>query len=331
MNLYLLQFILLFQCIIIRWRNDGNHFVVSYVCPIQGRTMKVFNKEGQLLYIGEYQPGLMPPIACKPSGKWIAMSQFLGKMSRIALFEKNGLLHRYFPLPFNLDREPIIDIRWCSISDILFLQTTHNLYLYTISNYHWYLKQVLEFGMDNRIQLAFWDSRQDEERSLHVLLRDGQYFEYKWYWMIDRRIHMGLNAIVMVIDGKNLLLTDFGRSTIPPPMYEQKLTIDNYINSVTMIAFGEEVRIYIYDSKHLIHCFRCPSVVVDKGRFYDDLGNYCCYYPENNLLPGYLSAIQAINYNGLRYLCMNYLQTNDISQKTNYKLAFIQMLSLIHI
>lgn len=254
---------------------------------------------------------MFPSIAWRPAGKWIAMGQKLSNKSRIVLFERNGLFNNFFTLQIDLDEEPIVDIQWSSGSAVLSLQTQYNIYLYAIRNYHWYLKQVLSFEEKCPVQLSFWDTRMDEEYTFHVLLKDGQYFVYKWYWTIDSLNH-NTNALVSVIDGKFLLLTDFSKSAVPPPMSEQNINCGDYINAVTMASFNDELRIFIYDYKHCIHLYYCSSLY-ERLDFIRNGGSYFYYYPKDNvkLLPGFIASLQALNNSRSMYLFTNYLNVDN--------------------
>lgn len=232
--------------------------MVSYVSQSRGRTFKVFDKEGKLQFVGEKQPQLYHPTAWRPSGTWIAVPQRLPNKSTIALFEKNGLRHREITLPFDLQQNPIEEIKWSFDSEILSLKTANKIYLYTIGNYHWYLKQVLDFQNQNPIAFYNWDSRIGEEKTLHVLFETGEYLVYKWYWVIDRLNRSGL---VGVIDGNNLLFTDFSKAVIPPPLCTQTLVLedaggDSYITSLTLTQAQDEVHLCVYDSRHKIHYYK---------------------------------------------------------------------------
>uniref|UniRef100_T1P7H5 Elongator complex protein 1 n=1 Tax=Musca domestica TaxID=7370 RepID=T1P7H5_MUSDO len=247
--------------IIISWRADGAYFVVSYVSPSKGRTFKVFDKEGKLQFVAEKQANLYGPTAWRPSGNWIAVPQKLPNKSTIALFEKNGLRHREIVLPFDLEATPIEDLKWSSDSEILSIRTKTKIYLYTIGNYHWYLKQVLDFqDQEDAVTHYTWDSRIGEEKTLHILFQSGKYLIYKWYWAIDRLNRTGL---VAVVDGNQLLLSDFSKAVIPPPMCTKTLQLegieagDSYITTVTLMQDAEdEVHLCILDSRNTIHYYK---------------------------------------------------------------------------
>lgn len=164
------------------WRGDGKYFVVSFIADAatQRRAFKVFDNEGQLLFVSEKCHGLDGALAWRPSGLWIAIPQLLENDDYvIALFERNGLRHRELMLPFKRSEEVVMDLCWSADSECLVVQTSRpldgvcTLYLYTINNYHWYLKQVLNF--DAQIKQIRWDQNPTEGKQLHVFLASGIY------------------------------------------------------------------------------------------------------------------------------------------------------------
>ncbi|XP_019847772.2 elongator complex protein 1 [Bactrocera dorsalis] len=247
------------QNIEITWRADSSYFVVSFVNNEVGRMFKIFKKEGELSYISERLQGLQYPVAWRPSGNWIAMPQILPNKSTISLFEKNGLRHREITLPFEINEEPIHSLRWSNDSDILSVETLdastgkNYIYLYTIGNYHWYLKQVLTFEQTDRISHHCWDQRIGEEKTLHIWLENGRYLIYRWHSDFDRFERSGL---VIVIDGPKLLFTDFSKAIPPPPMCSKEFYVDAYINAVAITeTHDEELQLYVYDAKEQIQVF----------------------------------------------------------------------------
>ncbi|XP_030565741.1 putative elongator complex protein 1 [Drosophila novamexicana] len=237
----------------IAWRGDDAYFAVSYVAAQVGRTFSVYDCEGKLQYTAEKWNGLQTPIAWRPSGNWIAQPQILSSKSTVALFEKNGLRHREFVLPFDLHEEAIVRLRWSNDSDILALHTVteeaQTIYLYTIGNYHWYLKQVLVYK-EQLDPLAFfhWDTRLGNEHMLHVLLESGKRYTHRFHYAIDCQPG---TAIVCVIDGKRLLLTNFSAAVVPPPMCWRVVEMSSYINAVSSC----DSHICIYTSDRVLHFY----------------------------------------------------------------------------
>lgn len=85
----------------ITWRGDGSMFAVSFIGKEKGiRQFKVFSREGILQYTSELLDNMEEPLAWKPSGNLIATTQILINKHVVSFFEKNGLKHREFLLPF---------------------------------------------------------------------------------------------------------------------------------------------------------------------------------------------------------------------------------------
>lgn len=87
----------------ITWRGDGTLFAVSFLhATTKIRQFKIFNRMGILQYTSESSNGLEECLAWKPSGNLIATTQRLVNKHVVALFEKNGLKHKEFLLPFGV-------------------------------------------------------------------------------------------------------------------------------------------------------------------------------------------------------------------------------------
>ncbi|XP_022216316.2 putative elongator complex protein 1 [Drosophila obscura] len=243
---------LLNQEVNIAWRGDGACFVVSYVSG--GRTFKVYDSEGKLQHTAEKSSNLREIIAWRPSGNWIAVPQCFPNKSTISLFEKNGLRHRELVLPFDLQEEPILQLKWSEDSDILAIRTAREqdqqqrVYLYTIGNYHWYLKQVLVYADTDPVAVLHWDTRMGAEQTLHVLLESGKQLVYCWAFDVEPYAPHG---IVAVIDGKRLLLTDCARAVVPPPMSQRVLQLDNYINALAW----DDQQLCVFTCDRRFHCY----------------------------------------------------------------------------
>lgn len=130
------------------------------------------------------------------------------------------------------------------------------------------MKQVLEFSTEDKINYLQWDNRIGEEKTLHILFESGKYLIYKWHWSINRYNRTGL---VCVIDGKRLLLTDFSKAVIPPPMSSQELLLEEeaYIVSICLQGVQEDLQLCVYDSKHNLHIYKAkvksPTLFTKQG------------------------------------------------------------------
>ncbi|XP_049535614.1 elongator complex protein 1 [Anopheles darlingi] len=249
----------------ISWRGDGELFAVNFLAPFGSRAFKVFNKEGALQFTSERCTGLESMLAWRPSGNWIAIPQVQqrGEVYTIALFEKNGLRHREIPLALKpRDNEGAAQIAWSPDSDVLaVVWASDNLAgtfidLYVMGNYHWYLKQSIRYE-EREIFAMHWDQRFTAGKTLHIVSEsvgesDGEleYERIRFDFRIDRSVGAGPDdeAMVAVIDGRRLLLSNFRRAVIPPPMcgytveQEYPINVAGFIRSPgRWVANGVEI------------------------------------------------------------------------------------------
>ncbi|XP_049765171.1 elongator complex protein 1 isoform X1 [Schistocerca cancellata] len=219
----------------VSWRGDGSLYCVSLLHRNNFRQIKVFNREGVLQYTSEYVPGLEMSLAWRPSGNLIASTQTLPNKHQVTFFEKNGLRHGEFSLPFAPQEVYIPWLSWNCDSDVLAVlckkknSSQSFLQLWTSNNYHWYLKQNLLFD-DSELNLKVqWDI--EISLRLHVC-QGSRYMRYDLSWETDYSSIYGSDADVAVIDGEKLLLTSFRNSVIPPPMCGETLTLPAAISTV---------------------------------------------------------------------------------------------------
>lgn len=249
------------------WRGDGEFFAVNYVGG-NGRMFKVYNKEGGLQYTSEVCANLQVPIAWKPSGLWIAKPEVFPNKYSITLFERNGLKHNELVLPFKPDEEKVVNLSWSQDSEIFLIETLrndteHRLYLYTISNYHWFLKYSMHF--DEKI-LYNWSYNYGEPKQLHLIATQGessviQSFKFDFVVNSSSGSSESDESIVVVIDGRKLLLTNFKSQMVPPPMASLEVPIENSTNLVDFLLQPDENfdsnSFFTIDDDGVINLFRC--------------------------------------------------------------------------
>ncbi|XP_068596109.1 elongator complex protein 1 [Brachionichthys hirsutus] len=234
----------------VTWRGDGQLFAVGAVCPRTGaRTVRVWNREGVLQATSEPISGLEGALCWKPSGSLIAATRRHANKHAVVFLEKNGLLHGGFALPFSRDQAQVTELRWNHDSTVLAVWLEEaapggdgrvNAYvqLWAVGNYHWYLKQSLDFGGDALKAPAClcWDP--ERPFRLHLLTRGWTSVAYDWSWTTDRSPGAGAadNANVAVIDGDKVLVTTFRQAVVPPPMCSFELQLASPVNQVTFLC-----------------------------------------------------------------------------------------------
>uniref|UniRef100_A0A8C4N924 Elongator complex protein 1 n=1 Tax=Equus asinus asinus TaxID=83772 RepID=A0A8C4N924_EQUAS len=262
----------------VTWRGDGQFFAVSVVCPDTGaRKVRVWNREFALQSTSEPVAGLGPALAWKPSGSLIASTQDKPNQHDVVFFEKNGLLHGHFTLPFLKDQVKVNDLLWNADSAVLAvwledLQREENanlkayVQLWTVGNYHWYLKQSLPFSTSGKSKIVslMWDPVTPYR--LHVLCQGWHYLCYDWHWTTDRSLGDNSSdmANVAVIDGSKVLVTVFRLSVVPPPMCSYRLLLPHSVNQVVFSVHPEKSNdLAILDASNQISVYKCGIQSVD--------------------------------------------------------------------
>jgi len=191
----------------ISWRGDGSLFAVSTVTPkSNSRQIRIFSRDAVLQYTSEHAAGLEEALCWRPSGNLIASSQRLPNKYVVAFFEKNGLRHGEFLLPFAQNECKIHHLSWNSESSILAVWCVYttgetSLQLWTVNNYHWYLKQCLNFPTERKLLGIEWDMLHGNR--LHVMCEGLCYMCYDWSWITNRSMGRTEDdgAFVAVVDG----------------------------------------------------------------------------------------------------------------------------------
>lgn len=136
------------------------------------------------------------------------------------------------------------NLSWSSDSDILSLLYTDEsdnsvVQLWTEKNYHSYLKQTITFKKDNPVLFLDWSLVGKSGKKLFILTPNEQRI-YTYRWIIDRSRGKGETdkSVVAVIDGENLLLTNFRDNVVPPPLSQFCLNLGEQINAVVFASGG---------------------------------------------------------------------------------------------
>ncbi|CAL7938888.1 unnamed protein product [Xylocopa violacea] len=223
----------------ITWREDGTLFAVSFLHQeSKVRQFKVFNREGILQYTSELTNGLEGVLSWKPSGSLIAATQNLQNKHVVALFEKNGLKHREFSLPFKPKEVRVIDMFWSPDSEILTIwcqiqeDCSSILQLWIENNYHWYLKQSIKFPMDNSLICATWTTGSYSKRLIILTCKELITCDYDWTVNHSRGTSVHDKSVIGVIDGNKLLMTGLRIGIVPPPMAHETLETPESINAI---------------------------------------------------------------------------------------------------
>ena len=132
--------------ITISWRGDGSYVAVNRI-ESGRRVIQVYSRDGCLDSASEPVNGLLGALSWRPAGNIICGVQCLEGRADIVFFERNGLRHGQFPL--RLSEEEIktclidISLKWNVDSSVLAVCFKDRAQLWTMGNYHYYLKQEI--------------------------------------------------------------------------------------------------------------------------------------------------------------------------------------------
>lgn len=190
------------------WRGDGEFFVSSSVNEKgDRRVFRIYNRECVLQSTSEDVPKLEHTLCWRPSGNLITGTQRHPQKHEVVFFEKNGLRHGEFTIR---EEGRVGEVAWNADSSILSLilekaggSTT--VQLWSMNNYHYYLKQELFFDQGAEPTCVTWDP--ERPLLLHVATRDGHYrnYEFSWDTFASSSLSTTNFATVAVADGSRLL------------------------------------------------------------------------------------------------------------------------------
>ena len=131
----------------ITWRGDGAYVAVNSVESGTRRVIRVYSREGILDSVSEPVDGLESALSWRPAGNLIAGIQRFEHRLDVVFFERNGLRHGQFAL--RLTKEEMDDwgrqitLKWNIDSSVLAVLLNDRIQLWTMGNYHYYLKQEI--------------------------------------------------------------------------------------------------------------------------------------------------------------------------------------------
>jgi elongator complex protein 1 len=136
----------------ISWRGDGEYLAVNSVESSQRRIVRIFARDGTLNSVSEPVDFLQASLSWRPAGNLIAAVKRHERTAEVVFFERNGLKHGGFPL--RLEKSDMdgwasrIALDWNADSTVLAVSYCDRVQLWTMGNYHYYLKQTVMFNAD---------------------------------------------------------------------------------------------------------------------------------------------------------------------------------------
>ena len=139
----------------ISWRGDGAYVAVNTIEAEKRRIIRVYSREGSLDSVSEPVDGLEQSLSWRPAGNLMAGVQRLDDHAEVVFFERNGLRHGQFSLRLTQgelkDWGSSISLKWNNDSSVLAVSFLDRVQLWTMGNYHYYLKQEINFGSDGNV------------------------------------------------------------------------------------------------------------------------------------------------------------------------------------
>jgi len=202
----------------ISWRGDGAYVAINAVEDGIRRVIRVYSRDGVLDGVSEPVDHMESALSWRPAGNLMASIQRLEDRVDVVFFERNGLRHGQFPLRSPEGRTLVKDeihLSWNSDSTVLAVTLNDRIQLWTMGNYHWYLKQ--EIFTENQPSGIAWHP----EKSLRfVAAIAGKVVQAEYIFEVA---HGSLtppydHGAVAVIDGQVVKVTPFRTANVPPPM-----------------------------------------------------------------------------------------------------------------
>ena len=220
----------------VSWRGDGAYVAINSIQEGRRRVIRVYSREGELDSVSEAVDGLESTLSWRPAGNLMASVQRKESSVDVVFFERNGLRHGEFtlrsPEAGAITSQKRIRLEWNSDSTVLAVILDNSVQLWTMGNYHWYLKQ--ENPMDKSCVGLTWHP---EKALRFTVATSGSLISAENIFHTARGSCRPPHDIgtVAVIDGENLKLTPFRTANVPPPMSLFELTTES---SIVDVAFG---------------------------------------------------------------------------------------------
>ncbi|KAG9546977.1 IkappaB kinase complex, IKAP component, partial [Aureobasidium melanogenum] len=229
---------------------------------------------GVLDSVGEPVDGLEGALSWRPAGNLMAGIQRRSDRVDVVFFERNGLRHGEFSLRLSAeDMESwasAITLAWNSDSTVLAVSFKDRVQLWTMGNYHYYLKQEIFADDTTEAESLAVRTAWHPEKPLYLSASSGNSLQMLSYVFTVPKSSttpphdLGLTC---VIDGLNLKITPLRVANVPPPMAFAELelganAIDVAVNqSATKIAVLHQHAVSFYELNYSIRPFQQPKLL----------------------------------------------------------------------
>ncbi|KAI2642090.1 elongator complex protein [Xylaria nigripes] len=237
----------------ISWRGDGAYVAINSIQDGTRRAIRVYSRDGVLDSVSEPVDCMESTLSWRPAGNLMASIQHLEDRVDVIFFERNGLRHGQFSLRFPEGKTHVTDqihLSWNADSTVLAVTFNDRIQLWTMGNYHWYLKQEILVG--SQLKDITWHTEKPLRFSAAVRGRlvQAEYIFEVAHGSLTPPYDYGATA---VIDGQILKVTPFRTSNVPPPMAMFELQVSSPAVDVsfspanTFIAVLHQTGVDVYE------------------------------------------------------------------------------------
>ncbi|KAK0514757.1 hypothetical protein JMJ35_003374 [Cladonia borealis] len=226
----------------ISWRGDGAYLAVNSIESETRRVIRVYSREGILDSVSEPVDNLVGALSWRPVGNLLAGIQYSHDRAKVVFFERNGLRHGQFELRLSKeelqDWGSVVSLKWNVDSSVLAVCFKDRIQLWTMGNYHYYLKQEI-FTLSDEPSQGPAPLSWHPERPLNFTLSSEACIQRFAYASVISRGPTSPPddyGIVAVIDGKCLKVTAMRLANVPPPMALHEIALEN--NAVDVAVSG---------------------------------------------------------------------------------------------
>ncbi|CAK57494.1 unnamed protein product (macronuclear) [Paramecium tetraurelia] len=222
------------QLVSISFKNDGKFFSLNYavqdgrICETYDVQLEKFRSPSK----SDPEGGLVQAIFEKPRNlvntvSWQPNSQFIAGIQekQVIFWEKNGLRH----LEFNIF-EDSTNVKWSPDGVILAVQQGNKITVHLRQNYKWYAKRAFKF--EKVVDYTFI-----ENNTLVVFNQNN----VSIFWL---NYQFNNTTIGLSTDYDTLLVSDYKKGVIPPPLSHFQLKVDSQID---LVYFDKLIYVYSFD------------------------------------------------------------------------------------
>ncbi|KAI9815035.1 MAG: hypothetical protein M1827_002878 [Pycnora praestabilis] len=231
----------------ISWRGDGAYVALNTIESGARRIVRVYSREGVLDSVSEPVDGLEAALSWRPAGNLLAGVQRLDERIDVVFFERNGLRHGQFTSRLTSKEMGTwgqsIDLEWNVDSTVLAMCYQDRVQLWTMGNYHYYLKQELVLSGGDVLSVPVSIKWHPEKALLFTIstsdeLQTLEYISISAGGSTSSPYDFGTLA---VLDGKSLNLTPLRLANVPPPMALHQVNLKEVAIDIAVNHFDLEI------------------------------------------------------------------------------------------